>query len=392
MQSRRIYMDHIAGTPLAPEVFEAMTPFFVEHYGNPASIHHLGEAPQDAIFKARAQTAALIGAEPEEIIFTSGGTEANNLGVKGVALNRLDEGRHLVVSAIEHYSVLYAAKALERFGFTVTLVPVDKHGLVDPEDVEKAMRPDTVLVSIIHANNEVGTIQPLAEIARVVHARGALLHTDAIASVGRIPVDVKELGVDLLSLAANQFNGPKGAGALYCRKGVSLWPLFHGGGQEDGRRTGTENLPGIVGLGAAAERIRSRLPQKMGRCAQLERLLRERIADSIEDVRFNGHPQKHLPGLVNVSIRYVEGEALLLHMDLRGICVAGASACMSITAKASHVLEAMGLLGDGAFGTLLFSLDEENTEDEVIQAVDTLGDVVSRLRNMSPLYLGRASS
>lgn len=392
MNGRRIYMDHIAGTPLAPEVLEAMMPYLVEHFGNPASIHHLGEAPQDAIFKARSQTAALLGAEPEEIIFTSGGTEANNLAIKGAAFQRMHQGRHLVVSAIEHYSVLYAAKALERFGFEVTLVPVDEHGLVDPDDVKKAMRPDTVLVSIMHANNEVGTIQSLAEIAPVVHDSGALLHTDAIASVGRIPVQVQDLGVDLLSLAANQFNGPKGVGALYCRKGTTLWPLFHGGGQEDGRRTGTENVPGIVGLGAAAERLQRRLPEKMERCAKLERLLRDRIGQTLEDIRFNGHPHRHLPGLVNVSIRYVEGEALLLHMDLRGICVAGASACMSITAKASHVLEAMGLLGDGAFGTLLFTLDEDNTEDEVHQAVETLGEVVSRLRSMSPLYAARASS
>ncbi|MEJ5348757.1 MAG: cysteine desulfurase family protein [Desulfosoma sp.] len=392
MDGRRIYMDHIAGTPLAMEVFEAMKPFLVEHFGNPASIHHLGEAPQDAIFKARSQTAALIGAEPEEIIFTSGGTEANNLAVKGVAFQRMHEGRHLVVSAIEHYSVLYAAKALERFGFTVTLVPVDHYGWVDPKDVKRAMRPDTVLVSIMHANNEVGTIQSLADIAAVVHEHGALLHTDAIASVGRIPVDVNALGVDLLSLAANQFNGPKGAGALYCRKGTSLWPLFHGGGQEDGRRTGTENVAGIVGLGAAAERVRLRLSAKMERCIRLEKLLRERISGLIDEVRFNGHPERHLPGLVNVSIRYVEGEALLLHMDLRGICVAGASACMSITAKASHVLEAMGLLGDGAYGTLLFTLDEENTEDEVHQAAETLATVVSRLRSMSPLYSARVSA
>ncbi|MGQ9748863.1 cysteine desulfurase family protein [Desulfosoma sp.] len=391
MNSRRIYMDHIAGTPLAPEVFEAMMPYLVEHFGNPASIHHLGEAPQDAIFKARSQTAALIGAEPEEIIFTSGGTEANNLAIKGAAFQRMHQGRHLVVSAIEHYSVLYAAKAMERFGFEITLVPVDEHGLVDPDDVKKAMRPDTVLVSIMHANNEVGTIQSLAEIAPVVHDGGALLHTDAIASVGRIPVQVQELGVDLLSLAANQFNGPKGVGALYCRKGTTLWPLFHGGGQEDGRRTGTENVPGIVGLGAAAERLQRRLPEKMERCAKLERLLRDRIGQTLEDIRFNGHSHRHLPGLVNVSIRYEEGEALLLPMDLRGICVAGASACMSITAKASHVLEAMGLLGEGAFGTLLFTLDEDNTEDEVHRAVETLAEVVYRLRSMSPLYAARAS-
>lgn len=383
-------MDHIAGTPVAPQVIEAMLPFLQDHFGNPASIHHDGEIPQDALFRSREKVARLIGAEPEEVIFTSCGTESNNLAIKGIALNGSDRKKHIIVSAIEHYSVLYAARALERFGFEVTLIPVDRFGQVDPNDIVKALRSDTVLVSIIHANNEVGTIQRMAEIGRITRERGIPLHTDAVASVGRIPIDVKELGVDLLSLAGNQFSGPKGAAALYCRKGVQLWSLFHGGGQEDGRRTGTENVAGIVGLGRAAELAAETLPSRMEICRSREALLRKEITDSIDEIQFNGHPEEHIPGLVNVSMSYVEGEALLLHMDMRGIAVAGASACMSITAKASHVLEAMGALGNGALGTLLFTLGERNTEEEVHRVVDTLSQVVSMLRAMSPLYQKRA--
>ena len=389
MKDERIYLDHIAGTPVAPEVVEAMLPFLREDFGNPASIHHHGEHPQEALFRSREQVARLIGAETEEIIFTSCGTESNNLATKGIALNRMERGRHLVISAIEHYSVFYAAKALEKLGFEISVVPVDGFGVVDPRDVLKAIRPDTTLVSMMHANNEVGSIQPLAEIASITRERGIALHTDAVVSVGRVPVNVKEMGVDLLSLAANQFYGPKGAAALYCRKGTQLWPLFHGGGQEDGRRTGTENVAGIVGLGKAAELTQAALANRMARCRHLEGMLRGELAQRIDEICFNGHPDQHIPGLINVSLRYVEGEALLLHMDLRGVSVAGASACMSITAKASHVLEAMGALQDGAMGTLLFTLGEENTEDEVHRAVATLEQVVSMLRAMSPLYQRR---
>lgn len=386
MKKTRIYMDHIAGTPVAPEVVEAMLPFLRGQYGNPASIHHDGEEPQEALFQSRAQVARLIGAEPEEIIFTSCGTESNNLAIKGIGLLHLEDKKHIVLSAVEHYSVLYAAKALERFGFQVTEVPVDAYGRVNPGDVKKALRDDTALVTIMHANNEVGTIQPLQEIARYTKERGIPFHSDAIASVGRIPVNVKTLGVDLFSFAASQFGGPKGVGALYCRKGLGIWPLFHGGGQEDGRRTGTENVPGIVGMGKAAQLTLENLPRRMETCKRLEDLLRKGIEDSVDQIKFNGHPQEHIPGLVNVSMRFVEGEALLLHMDLRGVSVAGASACMSITAKASHVLEAMGALGGEALGTLLFTLGEENTEDEVRRTVETLAQVVTMLRAMSPLY------
>lgn len=389
MKSTRIYMDHIAGTPVAPQVIEAMLPYLQEHFGNPASIHHDGELPQEALFKSRERVARLIGAESEEIIFTSCGTEANNLAVKGIALNGRGDRKHIVISSIEHYSVMYAARALEKLGCEVELLPVDSCGLVAPEEVARALKPETVLVSIVHANNEVGTIQNLSAISRVTRERGIPLHTDAVASVGRIPVDVNELGVDLLSLAGNQFGAPKGVGALFCRKGIQLWPLFHGGGQEDGRRTGTENVAGIVGLGTAAELTMELLPRRMETCRRLEGLLRSQIAVKLDEIQFNGHPELHIPGLVNVSIRYVEGEALLLHMDLRGISVAGASACMSITAKASHVLEAMGVLGSGALGTLLFTLGEENTEEEVHHAVDRLGQVVDMLRAMSPLYSKR---
>lgn len=386
MNDRRVYMDHIAGTPVAPGAMEAMLPYLGDNFGNPASIHHHGELPQDALFRSREAVARLIGAETEEVIFTSCGTESNNLAIKGVAFDSIGVKSHIVVSAIEHYSVLYSAKSLERFGFEVTQVPVDMMGRVDPDAVRRVLRPETALVSIMHANNEVGTLQDLSEIARITRERGIVLHTDAVASVGRVPVSVDELGVDLLSLAANQFGGPKGTAALYCRKGTRLWPLFHGGGQEDGRRTGTENVAGIVGMGKAAELTMEALPRRMDACRRLEDLLRRGISDHIDGIQFNGDPERHIPGLINVSFRYVEGEALLLHMDLRGVSVAGASACMSITAKASHVLEAMGVLGSGALGTLLFTLGEENTEDDVRYALDNLVQVVDMLRAMSPLY------
>ncbi len=382
----RIYLDYLASTPVAPEVVEAMLPYIKEHFGNPASIHSFGEKPQEAIFTAREQLARLLNSKPEEIIFTSCGTEGNNLAIKGIAIANREKGNHIVISAIEHFSVFYSAKALEDLGFSVSFVPVDSYGRVNPEDVSKAITNKTTLVSIMLANNEVGTIQPIEEISKITREKDIYFHCDAVAAVGQIPVDVKKLGVDSLSLAGNIFYAPKGIGALYLREGVKLWPLFHGGGQEDGRRTGTENLPGIVGIGKAAELALEKLPFRQKHYRALIEQLKQSIETRIDEVFFNGHPEKRLPGNLNVSFKYVEGEALLLHMDLAGVAVAGASACMSITAKASHVLEAMGALKDGAFGTLLFTVGDETTSEEIDRAADVLEKVVARLREMSPLY------
>ncbi len=382
----RIYLDYLASTPVAPEVVEAMLPYIKEHFGNPASIHSFGEKPQEAIFTAREQLARLLNSKPEEIIFTSCGTEGNNLAIKGIAIANREKGNHIVISAIEHFSVFYSAKALEDLGFSVSFVPVDSYGRVNPQDVSKAITDKTTLVSIMLANNEVGTIQPIEEISKITREKDIYFHCDAVAAVGQIPVDVKKLGVDSLSLAGNIFYAPKGIGALYLREGVKLWPLFHGGGQEDGRRTGTENLPGIVGIGKAAELALEKLPFRQKHYRALIEQLKQSIETRIDEVFFNGHPEKRLPGNLNVSFKYVEGEALLLHMDLAGVAVAGASACMSITAKASHVLEAMGALKDGAFGTLLFTVGDETTSEEIDRAADVLEKVVARLREMSPLY------
>ncbi len=383
---KKIYLDYLASTPVAPEVVDAMLPFIQEYFGNPASIHSFGEKPQEAIFTAREQVARLLNSKPEEIIFTSCGTEGNNLAIKGMAFANMSKGNHIVISAIEHFSIYYCAKALESFGFKVSFVPVDRYGMVDPEDVKRAITEKTILVSVMLANNEVGTIQPIGEISKITRERGIPFHCDAVAAVGQIPVDVRELGVDSLSLAGNIFYAPKGIGALFLRDGVKIWPLFHGGGQEDGRRTGTENLPGIVGLGKAAEIAIEKLPFRQTHYGELTRLLRTGIESRIEEVYFNGHPEKRLPGNLNVSFRYVEGEALLLHMDLAGVAVAGASACMSITAKASHVLEAMGALRGGAVGTLLFTVGDESSTDDIDSALEVLEKVVERLRAMSPLY------
>ncbi|HDM74960.1 MAG TPA: cysteine desulfurase [Deltaproteobacteria bacterium] len=383
---KRIYLDYLASTPVAPEVVEAMLSFIEEHFGNPASIHSFGEKPQEAIFTAREQVARLLNSKPEEIIFTSCGTEGNNLAIKGIAFANRDKGNHIVISAIEHFSVFYCAKALEDFGFSVSFVPVDKYGMVDPDDVKKAITDETILVSVMLANNEVGTIQPIEEISKITTELGIFFHCDGVAAVGQIPIDVKKLGVDSLSLAGNIFYAPKGIGALYLREGVKLWPLFHGGGQEDGRRTGTENLPGIVGLGKAAELAIEKLPFRQEHYRNMINRLKTGIESRIDEIYFNGHPEKRLPGNLNVSFKYVEGEALLLHMDLAGVAVAGASACMSITAKASHVLEAMGALKDGALGTLLFTVGDETTASEIDFTVEVLQNVVKNLRDMSPLY------
>jgi len=391
---RKVYFDHAATTPIHPKVIEAMLPYLQEQFGNPLSLHSFGEGPREAVEEARAKVAALIGARPNEIYFTASGSEANNMAVKGIALmNRpkeKNEGQHVVVSAIEHQSVLNAAQTLEKLGFEVTRLPVDQHGLVDADDVVAAIRDDTTLVSVMHANNEIGTIEPVAEIARAVKekARGVIFHTDAVATVGVIPVDVKELGVDLLSLAGDQFYGPKGAGALFIRRGTRLMPLIDGGIQERGRRAGTENVPAIAGLSMAAELAKESLAQRAEMLAPLRDRLIERLTSEIDRVYLTGHPTMRLPGHVSVCVEFIEGESMLLMLDMRGIAASSGSTCTSRALKASHVLMAIGLEAALAQGSLVFTLGESNTVEDVDYVAEVLPPIVERLRQMSPLYKG----
>jgi cysteine desulfurase len=383
---RRVYLDNAATTPILPEVREAMLPYLGEAFGNPSCVHDWGDAAREAMETARAQVAELIGARADEIIFTGSGTESNNFAIKGLALAQQNKGKHVVASAIEHFSVLYSAKTLEKWGFELSLVPVDKYGVVDPEDVRKSIRKDTILVSVMHANGEVGTIEPLQEIAKVTREKKVPLHTDAIAAAGTIPVDVNELGVDALSLAGNQFYGPKGVGALWVRKGVRIIPLLDGGVQEGGRRAGTENIPAIAGLGKAAELAKANM---MARTEQLtplrDRLLRELPAE-IDHVVVTGHPQNRLPGHASFCIEFIEGEAMLMLLNSQGVAVTSGSACTSRALKASHVLIAMGLSHALAQGSLLFSAGIANTPEDIDYVLEVLPLIVDRLRQMSPLY------
>ncbi len=383
---KQVYLDHTSSNPLLPEVREAMLPYLDKLYGNPSCMHDWGDAAREGIENARTQVADLIGAEAEDIIFTSSGTESNNLAVKGLALAQQSKGKHIIVSAIEHFSVLNSAKTLEKWGFEVTLVPVDKKGMVNPKDIEKNLRDDTVLVSIIHASSEVGTIEPIKEIAQITKKRKVLFHTDSVAAVGNIPVNVQELGIDALSFAGNQFYGPKGAAALWVRRGVRIIPLMDGGVQEGGRRPGTENVPAIVGLGKAAESAKANLS---GRISHLESLRNRLLADipsKIERVIITGHPTKRLPGHVSMCVEFIEGEAMLMLLSSQGIAVTSGSACTSRALKASHVLIAMGLTHAVAQGSLLMSLGIGNTNEDIDYVSQTLPPIVDRLRQMSPLY------
>ncbi len=383
---RKVYLDNAATTPLLPQVLEAMLPYLKGAYGNPQCLHYLGDEPRDALEEARVKVAALIGASPKEIIFTSSGTEANNLAVKGLALAQQAKGKHIVISAIEHFSVLHSARTLEKWGFEVSLVPVDSHGRVDPAEVKRRIRPDTILVSIMHANGEVGTIEPIEEIAKLVKESGSILHTDAVATVGAIPVDVKALGVDALSLAGSEFYGPKGSGALWLKKGIRLIPLLDGGVQEGGRRAGTENMPAIVGLGKAAELAQQGLASRMEHLTTLRDRLIAGLLPRIEHSILTGHPTRRLPGTASFCIEFIEGESMLMFLNLQGIATASGSACTSKALKTSHVLTAMGIAPEIAAGSLLFSLGQDNTEADIDYLLTTLPPIVDRLRQMSPLY------
>jgi cysteine desulfurase len=383
---RKVYLDYIATTPVLPEVLEAMLPYFSNLYGNPQSFHSWGDKPGEAMEKAREQVAALIGGSPDEIVFTSTGSEANNLAVKGLAQGQIEKGRHIVVSAIEHFSVLNAVRTLEKAGFELTLLPVDKYGLVDPDEVARNIREDTILVSIMHANGEVGTIQPIAEIGKRVKEAGVLFHTDAVASTGNMPVNVKELGVDALSLAANQFYGPKGAAALWIRKRTRLIPLIDGGVQEGGRRPGTENVPAIVGMGKAAELAIRDMASRMQRLSQLRDRLINGLLSAIDHTILTGHPTQRLPHIASFCVEFIEGEAMLLLLNMQGVAASSGSACTSRALKASHVLIAMGISHEVAQGSLLFSLGLDNNEKDIDYVVEKMPPIVDRLRQMSPLY------
>jgi len=383
---RKVYLDNVAATPLLPEVRKAMLPYLGEIFGNPSCLHEWGDAAREAMELARYQVAQLIGANAEEIIFTGSGTESNNFAIKGLALAQQNKGKHVVVSAIEHFSVLHSARTLEKWGFELSLVPADKYGVVDPEDIRKSLRKDTVLVSIMHANGEVGAIQPIRDIAKITRENNVVFHTDAVATAGTIPVDVKELGVDALSLAGNQFYGPKGVGALWVRKGVRIMPFLDGGVQEGGRRAGTENIPVIVGLGKAAELAATHMAARIKQLTQLRGRLLMGLPSKIAHVVVTGHPKNRLPGHASFCIEFIEGEAMLMLLNSRGVAVTSGSACTSRALKASHVLIAMGLSHALAQGSLLFSFGVDNTFEDVDYVLEVLPPIVDRLRQMSPLY------
>jgi len=383
---KRVYFDYANTGPVDPRVLKEMMPYFQEVFGNPSSLHDFGQTAAEAVDKAREKVAGLIGSSREEIIFTSSSTEANNFALKGIALANRGKGEHIITSQIEHFSVLHPAKTLEKWGFKVTYLLVDKYGLVDPSRVEEAITRETILISIMHANNEIGTIEPVEEISKVARKKGVHLHSDASATVGIIPVNVQKLGVDALTFSAQSLYGPKGAGVLFLKKGVRIMPLMEGGIQEEGRRPGTENVPAIVGLGKASELAKAELEERSKILTPLRDKLMRELPQRIKDLRINGHPERRLPNNVDVCVEFIEGESILMLLNSKGIAVSSGSACTSRALKASHVLTAIGVPAAVAQGSLLFSLGVGNNEEEVDYLLETLPPIVERLRQMSPLY------
>jgi cysteine desulfurase len=383
---RIIYMDHSATTFVKPEVLDAMIPCFTDNFGNPSSIYSIARESKKVIDAARVQTAKALGADPDEMYFTSGGSESDNWAIKGVALANRKRGNHIITTQIEHHAVLYTCQFLEKEGFEVTYLPVDQYGLVDPRDLEKAITDKTILISIMYANNEIGTIEPIAELGAIARKHKVYFHTDAVQAIGNVPIDVKVQNIDLLSLSAHKFYGPKGVGALYIKKGVRIENLIHGGGQERKRRAGTENIAGIVGLGKAIEMATEDIP---GHSAKI-RLMRDRlikgVLGTISHTRLNGHPEKRLPGNLNVSFEFIEGESMLLWLDDEGICGSTGSACTSGSLEPSHVLLATGLPVELSHGSLRLTLGDANTGQDVDFVLEVLPKVVKKLRDMSPLY------
>lgn len=381
-----IYLDNAATTKTAPEVVDAMLPYFTEYYGNPSTIYSLGAASKKAVTEARETIAKALGAKSEEIYFTAGGSESDNWALKATAEAYANKGKHIITSKIEHHAILHTCEYLEKRGYEITYLDVDENGLVRIEDVKAAIRPDTILISIMFANNEIGTIEPVEEIGAVAKEHGILFHTDAVQAFGQVPIDVDKLHIDMLSASGHKLNGPKGIGFLYIRKGVKIRSFVHGGAQERSRRAGTENVPGIVGLGAATERAVRIMEEKTRREVELRDYLIGRIEKEIPYCRLNGDRTKRLPNNVNFSFLYIEGESMLIMLDMKGICASSGSACTSGSLDPSHVLLAIGLKHEEAHGSLRLTLSEENTKEEMDTVVEELKVIIARLRDMSPLY------
>ena len=385
---KRVYMDNAATTALRRDVLDAMMPYLTDIYGNPSSLHYFGQEAHKAVENARHQVASALNAEDNEIVFTGCGTEADNMALKGIAEKYQSKGKHIITSSVEHHAILHTCEYLEKHGFEVTYLPVDEYGMVKAEQVRDAIRSDTILVSIMFANNEVGTIMPIKEIGAVCREKGVFFHTDAVQAVGHAAIDVKAMNIDLLSLSAHKLHGPKGVGALYIRKGIVVPPLLHGGAQERRKRAGTENVAGIVGLGKAIEIACSDIEGTSKRMCYLRDKLINGIEASIPEVKLNGHRTERLPGNVNFSIKYIEGESILLMLDINGIAASSGSACTSGSLDPSHVLLAMGMPHETAHGSLRLTLGDDTTEDDIDYVLEVLPEIVVKLRKMSPLYHG----
>lgn len=384
--TKRIYVDNAATTKVAPEVVEAMLPYFTENFGNPSSIYAEGREAKKAIERAREQVAKAIGADPKEIYFTGSGSEADNWALRSTAKALKSKGNHIITSSVEHHAVLHTCQDLEKQGYEVTYLPVDKYGMVSPEDVKAAIKDTTIMISIMTANNEIGTIMPIAEIGEIAKSAGVVFHTDAVQAVGNVHIDVNEMNIDMLSLTGHKFHGPKGSGALFVRNGVRLISFITGGAQERMRRAGTENVPGIVGLGKAIEMATANIDQKQKKLTALRDAYIKKVLETIPYSHLNGHPTKRLPGNANISFEFIEGEGMLLSLDMKGISASSGSACTSGSLDPSHVLLAIGLKHEEAHGSLRVSFDEDNTMEDVNYIADSLKEIVERLRMMSPLY------
>ena len=383
---KKIYLDHAATTAVRPEVLEAMLPYFTELYGNPSSVYEFASQNKEAVDTARETIAHALGAKPEEIYFTAGGSESDNWALKATAEAYRDKGRHIITSKIEHHAILHTCQYLEKNGFEVTYLDVDENGIVKLSELEKAIRPDTILISIMYANNEIGTIEPIAEIGEIAHKHGILFHTDAVQAFGQVPIDLEAEHIDMLSASGHKLNGPKGIGFLYIRKGIKIRSFIHGGAQERSRRAGTENVPGIVGMGKAVEIAVETMEERAQKETELRNYLTERILAEVPFVRLNGDRKKRLPNNVNVSFQFIEGESLLIMLDMKGICASSGSACTSGSLDPSHVLLAIGLPHEIAHGSLRMTLGYENTKEQRDYTIESIKEIVAKLRSMSPLY------